>query len=48
MNEAKLVQRLQLGDRLALNRAMDTYTPYLSTVVWRAMGSKAAPEDNGG
>lgn len=45
MNEAKLVQRLQRGDRLALNRAVDTYTPYLSTVVWRAMGPKAAPED---
>lgn len=45
MNETKLARRLRRGDRLALNRAMDIYTPYLSTVVWRAMGPHATPED---
>ena len=45
MNEAKLTRRLQRGDRLALNQAMDVYTAYLSTVAWRAMGPEATPED---
>lgn len=45
MNDKKLAQRLKRGDRLALNRAMDAYTPYLSTVVWNAMGPAARPED---
>lgn len=45
MNEVKLIQHLRRGDRLALNRAIDVYTPYLSAVVWRAMGPSATPED---
>lgn len=45
MNDKKLVQKLKRGDRLALNRAMDAYTAYLSTVVWRAMGPSARAED---
>lgn len=45
MNDKKLAQKLKQGDRLALNRAMDTYTPYLSTVVWNAMGPAASAED---
>lgn len=45
MNEKKLAQKLKRGDRLALNRAMDAYTGYLSAVAWRALGPAAAPED---
>lgn len=45
MNEKKLAQRLKRGDRLALDRAMDAYTRYLSTVVWNAMGPAARAED---
>lgn len=45
MNDKKLAQRLKQGDRLALNRAMDAYTPYLSAVVWNAMGPAARRED---
>lgn len=45
MNDKKLAQKLKQGSRLALNRAMDAYTPYLSTVVWNAMGPAARPED---
>lgn len=45
MNDRKLAQKLKRGDRLALNHAMDVYTPYLSTVVWRAMGPVATSED---
>ena len=37
MNEQKLIHKLKQGDRLALDRAMDTYTPYLAAVVWRAL-----------
>lgn len=45
MNDKKLAQRLKRGDRLALDRAMDAYTGYLSTVVWRALGPAANAED---
>ena len=45
MNDKKLAQKLKQGDRLALNRAMDAYTSYLSTVVWNAMGPAATRED---
>lgn len=45
MNEVRLARRLRRGDRLALNQAMEIYTPYLSAVVWRAMGPGALPED---
>ena len=45
MNEKKLAQKLKRGDRLALNRAMDAYTGYLSAVVWRALGPAATAED---
>lgn len=45
MTEAKWIQKLQAGDRFALNRAMDTYTPYLSAVVWRVMGPAATAQD---
>ena len=45
MEEEKLVRKLRQGDRFALNRAMDTYTPYLSVVVWHTMGPNARSED---
>lgn len=45
MNDKKLARRLKQGDRLALNRAMDAYTAYLSAVVWKSMGPAATPED---
>lgn len=45
MDETKLAQKLKRGDRLALDRAMERYTPYLSAVVWNAMGPAAARED---
>lgn len=45
MEEHKLAQRLRQGDRFALDRAMDAYTPYLSSVVWRAMGPAATAQD---
>lgn len=45
MEEHKLAQRLRQGDRFALDRAMDAYTPYLSSVVWRAMGPAATAQE---
>ena len=45
MEEEKLARRLRRGDRLALDRAIQFYTPYLSTVVWRTLGPGAARED---
>ena len=45
MNEQRLAQKLKRGDRMALDRAIDTYTPYLSAVVWHTMGPSAAAED---
>lgn len=45
MDEKKLARRLRKGDRLALNRAMDVYTPYLSAIVWRVLGPAAVTED---
>lgn len=45
MNDRKLALKLRQGDRTALNRAVDSYTPYLSAVVWRALGPNASAED---
>lgn len=45
MDEIKLARRLRRGDRLALNQAMEFYTPYLSSVVWRTLGPGAVAED---
>lgn len=45
MNEKKLAQRLKRGDRLALDNAMDIFTPYLSVVVWNTMGPAASAPD---
>ena len=45
MDEKKLIQRLQKRSRAALEQAIEQYTPYVSTVVWRTAGSAAARED---
>lgn len=45
LNDEKLARRLRRGDRLALDRAMDVYTAYLSKVVWNAMGPAAKAQD---
>lgn len=45
MKDAKWIRRLQAGDRFALNQVMEAYTPYLSAVVWRAMGPAATAQD---
>ena len=45
MNEATLARKLSQGSRLALNQAIDAYTPYLTTVVWHTVGPTASAED---
>lgn len=45
MKDTKWISRLQAGDRFALDQVMDAYTPYLSAVVWRAMGPAATAQD---
>lgn len=45
MDDKRLIQKLKRGDRIALNHIMDRFTPYLSTVVWNAMGPAADPQD---
>ncbi|MCI8477600.1 MAG: sigma-70 family RNA polymerase sigma factor [Oscillospiraceae bacterium] len=45
MSPARLIQKLKQGDRIALNRAIDQYTSYISAVAWHAMGPAATAED---
>ena len=45
MDDHRLAEKLHRGDRLALDRAMTVYTPYLSAVVWRVLGPAAPRED---
>ena len=45
MDDKRLAQKLKRGDRMALNRIMERFTPYLSTVVWNVMGSAAPVQD---
>lgn len=45
MDDKRLTEKLKRGDRIALNRIMDQFTPYLSTVVWNVMGSAAGLQD---
>ena len=45
LEEEKLIRRLKARSRSALEQAIRRYGPYVSTVVWRALGSAAAPED---
>lgn len=42
LDDKRLIQKLKRGDRAALNRVMERFTPYLSTVVWNVMGSAAS------
>lgn len=45
MDEEKLARRLKKRSRGALEQAIAHFTPYVSTVAWRALGERAAPED---
>ena len=45
MEDEKLVRRLQKGSRTALEQAINRYTAYVSTIVWRTLGSAATRED---
>lgn len=45
MEERELTRALRQGNRQALRDVMETYTPYLSTVVWRVLGAYACRED---
>ena len=45
VDEQTLLRRLQKQDPLALEQAIDRYTPYLSTVLYRAAGTSLARED---
>ena len=44
-DEQTLLRRLQNRDMRALEQAIDRYTPYLSTVLYRAAGTSLARED---
>ena len=45
MEDEKLVRRLQKGSRTALEQAINRYTAYVSTIVWRTLGAAATRED---
>ena len=45
MQEAAFVKGRRAGERDTLNDIIDTYTPYLSAVVWKTMGPAASHED---
>lgn len=45
MNEKKLLLRLKKKDENALSEAIDIYTPYLSTVLYNAVGTSLSKED---
>ena len=45
MEERRLLEQLKKRQRGALERAIDRYTPYVSTVVWRTLGPAATRED---
>lgn len=45
MDEEKLARRLKKRSRGALEQAVAQFTPYVSTVAWRALGERATPED---
>ena len=44
-DEQTLLRRLQQQDPRALEQAIDRYTPYLSTVLYRAAGTSLSRED---
>lgn len=45
MDEKKLAGQLKKRSRTALERAVVLFTPYVSTVAWRALGERAGRED---
>lgn len=45
MDEKKLLLRLKKREENALNEAIDIYTPYLSTVLYNAVGTSLSKED---
>ena len=44
-DEYTLLQRLQRHDETALRKAIELYTPYLNTVIYRAVGAAISRED---
>ena len=44
-DEKALLHRLQIHDETALRKAIDLYTPYLNTVIYRAAGATISRED---
>lgn len=44
MEEKKLARRLQKGDRAALRQVIETYTPYVSAIAFRALGGGTAED----
>ncbi|MDB7881657.1 sigma-70 family RNA polymerase sigma factor [Flavonifractor plautii] len=45
MDEITLAKKLRQGSRLALERAIDRFTPYVSAVVVRVLAGRGARED---
>ena len=45
MNESKLVKKLNQRSRAALDQAISRYTPYVGTVILRALAGRACRED---
>lgn len=45
MDEGKLVRRLNRGSWGALEQVVDRYTPYVGTVICRALGGRVCRED---
>jgi len=45
VDDSRLFLALQRGERRALDRVIERYTPYLSAVIWRTLGPNARRED---
>lgn len=45
MDEGKLARQLKKRSRGALERTIEVFTPYVTTVVWRTLGERAGRED---
>ena len=45
VDEAKLLLRLKNRQRNSINQAIEVYTPYLSTVIYNAVGNRLSKED---
>ena len=45
VNEAKLLMQLKNRERGAIDKAIETYTPYLGTVLYRTAGNRLPRED---